>query len=326
MPHLHRQPPFERLARRAHFLLQALPVLLVRFGRPAFQQVAVRLRMRLDIDQARGGELLQLRPAQGVAAGADEVGVDEQRGWKSVLAQQRQRVAVRGLVAVVDGQDDGAPRQRLLAGEEAGQVGKTDHAVVVARQPIELRGEVARRHDHAPASIAEAVVGQDGHHLVVVDTNAQGVRRLQRNDQRPPRLRVAGAIGVGNHPPALGAAEEVRRKRAQRVLRNRQIEQEPAAARKHLAGQRGLGQRRRGIGKRRLPWRRAARREQGHRDGAGERARYTLIGDGLHVGSIASGRAGGGTCASGGRRALAAATPAAPPASCSVCAMRSKAS
>ena len=86
-----------------------------------------------------------------------------------------------------------ALRQRLLAVEKRGQIGQSQHLVVVARQPVELGFELRPRHHHLGLPWPEPVIAQDSDRLRTIGRHAQCRAARQRHHQRL----------IGHRTPAL---------------------------------------------------------------------------------------------------------------------------
>src|SRR5262245_18326971 len=161
------QLPLEQTRRLRELGLHAMRVLRLGLtGGPA--QIAVSLAVGLHVE-ALGDEALELVPGQRVAATADVVGVDEQRGREPELLEDRIRVIAERVITVVEGQDDGLLRELALQACPVHELGQRHDAIALALKVAHLLGErVGAEHEPAFRLRAEVVIDEDRHELVAV--------------------------------------------------------------------------------------------------------------------------------------------------------------
>ena len=182
-------------------------------------QVAVRLGVRLHVN-ALGDEGLQLIPGERVAAGADVVGVDEQRGREAQLLQHGIGVVAERVVAVVERQHDGFPRQLPLEPQPLDEVRQRHHAVAFALEVAHLLGEGAAAEREAALRLrAEVVVDEDRHELIAGRLHARRVPRPPGDDHAMAgREGARAAVEVLDHP-GLGRVGQIgSRQRSRRLV------------------------------------------------------------------------------------------------------------
>ena len=165
------------------------------------------LRVRLDVEPLLG-QLLQLRPRQR-DAGADEVRVDEERRREPELLENRVRVLLEGLPAVVERQDDRLARELLSERRELEELLERDDVVALALEVPHLLLERARGHEEPAAGLRpQVVIAEDRHQLVAARLHAREVPRPLRDHDLAARREGRRAVVVLDHPGLRRISED----------------------------------------------------------------------------------------------------------------------
>jgi hypothetical protein len=100
--------------------------------------------MGLDIDQAGGVHLLELRPGEGIRGIRDSGWIDEQSGWDVALFDDGIEHGIDRKVAVVDDDCDGwSGRGLRFAKDDVGNAGEGKNCVVTIARKVSRDSNVA---------------------------------------------------------------------------------------------------------------------------------------------------------------------------------------